>query len=107
MTPLELMRKLRRDAAFDPAALARGKEALMAAIREEVEPRRRPQAKLPAQHGAGQVGVDEHGPSRPPRKRPRQREDEGRPSLGTMAAREEEHLQVLAIAGLDECVGQA
>jgi uncharacterized glyoxalase superfamily protein PhnB len=42
MTPVELARRLRRDAALDPAALARGKEALMAAIQAEVEPRRRP-----------------------------------------------------------------
>jgi uncharacterized glyoxalase superfamily protein PhnB len=43
MKPVDLAKKLRRDAAFDPAALDRGKAALMAAIRQEVEPpRRRP-----------------------------------------------------------------
>ena len=42
MKPVDLARKLRREAAFDPAALDRGKAALMAAIRQEVEPRRRP-----------------------------------------------------------------
>ena len=42
MKPVDLARKLRRDAAFEPAALDRGKEQLMAAIRQEVEPRRRP-----------------------------------------------------------------
>jgi uncharacterized glyoxalase superfamily protein PhnB len=42
MKPVDLVRKLRREAAFEPAALDRGKEALMAAIRQEVEPRRRP-----------------------------------------------------------------
>jgi len=42
MKPVDLARKLRRDAAFDPAALHRGKEALMAAIQQEAEPRRRP-----------------------------------------------------------------
>ena len=42
MKPVDLARKLRRDAAFEPAALDRGKEALMAAIRQEAEPRRRP-----------------------------------------------------------------
>ena len=42
MKPLDLAKKLRRDAAFEPAALDRGKEALMAAIRQEVEPQRRP-----------------------------------------------------------------
>src|SRR5262245_21455417 len=42
MKPVDLARKLRRDAALEPAALDRGKEALMAAIRQEVEPRRRP-----------------------------------------------------------------
>src|ERR1700752_4342545 len=42
MKPVELARKLRRDAAFEPAALDRGKAALMAAIRQEVEPRSRP-----------------------------------------------------------------
>jgi len=42
MNPVDLARKLRREAAFEPTALARGKEALMAAIRQEVEPRRRP-----------------------------------------------------------------
>jgi uncharacterized glyoxalase superfamily protein PhnB len=42
MKPVDLARKLRRDAAFEPAALDRGKATLMAAIRREVEPRRRP-----------------------------------------------------------------
>jgi len=42
MKPVDLARKLRRDAAFEPAVLGRGKEALMAAIRQEVEPRRAP-----------------------------------------------------------------
>jgi hypothetical protein len=42
MKPVDLARKLRREAAFEPAALDRGKEALMAAIRQEVQPRRRP-----------------------------------------------------------------
>ena len=42
MKPVDLARKLRREAAFEPAALDRGKAELMAAIRQEVEPRRRP-----------------------------------------------------------------
>jgi uncharacterized glyoxalase superfamily protein PhnB len=42
MRPMDLARKLRRDAAFKPAALARGKAVLVAAIRQEVETRRRP-----------------------------------------------------------------
>ncbi|PYM14454.1 MAG: hypothetical protein DMD81_17915 [Candidatus Rokuibacteriota bacterium] len=42
MKPVDLARKLRREAAFEPAALDRGKEELMAAIRQEVEPRHRP-----------------------------------------------------------------
>jgi uncharacterized glyoxalase superfamily protein PhnB len=42
MKPVDLARKLRREAAFEPEALDRGKEALMAAIRQEVEPTRRP-----------------------------------------------------------------
>jgi uncharacterized glyoxalase superfamily protein PhnB len=42
MKPVDLARKLRREAAFEPAALDRGKEALMAAIQQEAEPRRRP-----------------------------------------------------------------
>jgi uncharacterized glyoxalase superfamily protein PhnB len=42
MKPVDLARKLRREAAFEPAALDRGKETLMAAIRQEVEPRHRP-----------------------------------------------------------------
>ena len=42
MRPVDLARKLRREAAFDPAALDRGRAALMAAIRQEVEPRRQP-----------------------------------------------------------------
>ena len=41
MKPLDLAKKLRRDAAVDPAALDRGKAALMAVIRQEVEPPRR------------------------------------------------------------------
>ena len=41
MKPVDLARKLRRDAAFEPAALDRGKTMLMAAIRQEVEPSRR------------------------------------------------------------------
>ena len=42
MKPVNLVRKLRRDAAFRPAALERGKAELMAAIQQEVEPARRP-----------------------------------------------------------------
>jgi uncharacterized glyoxalase superfamily protein PhnB len=42
MKPVDLARKLRREAACGPAALDRGKAVLMAAIRQEVEPRRRP-----------------------------------------------------------------
>ena len=42
MKPVDLARKLRRDAAFEPAALDRGKAALMTAIRQEGERRRRP-----------------------------------------------------------------
>jgi uncharacterized glyoxalase superfamily protein PhnB len=42
MKPVDLVRKLRRDAAFEPASLPRGKELLMAAIRQEVGPQRRP-----------------------------------------------------------------
>jgi uncharacterized glyoxalase superfamily protein PhnB len=42
MTPMDLVRQLRHDAAVDPAALDRGKAVLMAAIRREVEPTRRP-----------------------------------------------------------------
>ena len=42
MKPVDLARKLRREAAFEPAALDRGKAALMAAIRQEVQPMRRP-----------------------------------------------------------------
>src|SRR5262245_43024233 len=42
MNPVDLVRKLRRDPAFEPAALDRGKEVLMAAIRQEVEPKRHP-----------------------------------------------------------------
>jgi uncharacterized glyoxalase superfamily protein PhnB len=42
MKPVDLARKLRRDAAFEPAALDRGKAVLMAAIRQEVEPKRGP-----------------------------------------------------------------
>src|ERR671919_238966 len=42
MKPLDLVRKLRREAAFEPAALDRGKAVLMAAIRQEVEPKRWP-----------------------------------------------------------------
>ncbi|MGH7353052.1 MAG: VOC family protein [Candidatus Rokuibacteriota bacterium] len=42
MKPMDLARKLRREAAFEPSALEKGKAVLMAAIRQEVEPRRRP-----------------------------------------------------------------
>jgi len=42
MKPVDLARKLRREAAFEPAALDRGKAVLMAAIRQEVEPTRGP-----------------------------------------------------------------
>src|SRR5437667_303024 len=42
MKPVDLARKLRREAAFEPAALNRGKAVLMAAIRREAEPKRRP-----------------------------------------------------------------
>ena len=42
MKPVDLARKLRREAALEPAALDRGKAVLMADIRQAVEPRRRP-----------------------------------------------------------------
>src|SRR5262245_59799443 len=42
MRPVDLARRLRRDATIQPAALERGKAELMAAIQQEVEPRRRP-----------------------------------------------------------------
>jgi len=42
MKPVDLAKKLRRDAAFEPAALDRGKATLMAAIRHEVGGRPRP-----------------------------------------------------------------
>src|SRR5262245_64406517 len=42
MKPVDLAKKLRRDAAFEPAALEGGKAALMTAIRQEGERRRRP-----------------------------------------------------------------
>jgi uncharacterized glyoxalase superfamily protein PhnB len=42
MKPVDLAKKLRREVAFEPSALDRGKAALMATIRQEVEPRRRP-----------------------------------------------------------------
>ena len=42
MRPVDLARKLRREAEVRPAALERGKEALMAAIRQDVEPRHQP-----------------------------------------------------------------
>jgi len=42
MKPMDLAKKLRREAAFEPAALDRGKAVLMAAIRQEVEPTRGP-----------------------------------------------------------------
>ena len=42
MNPIDLTKALRRDAAFDPAALERGKAALMTMIQQEVLPMRRP-----------------------------------------------------------------
>jgi uncharacterized glyoxalase superfamily protein PhnB len=42
MKPVDLARKLRREAAFEGKALDRGKAVLMMAIRQAVEPRRRP-----------------------------------------------------------------
>jgi RNA polymerase sigma factor (sigma-70 family) len=42
MKPVDLAKKLRREAALEPAVLDRGKAALMAAIRQEVQPLRRP-----------------------------------------------------------------
>jgi uncharacterized glyoxalase superfamily protein PhnB len=42
MKPVDLTRRLRRDAALDPAALDRGKAVLMAAIQQEVQSARRP-----------------------------------------------------------------
>src|SRR5262249_350658 len=42
MKPVDLAKKLRREAAFEPAALDRGKAALMATIRQQTEPIRRP-----------------------------------------------------------------
>ena len=42
MKPVDLAKKLRREAAFEPAALDRGKAVLMAAIRQEGQPKRGP-----------------------------------------------------------------
>jgi uncharacterized glyoxalase superfamily protein PhnB len=42
MKPVDLAKKLRREAAFEPATLDRGKAVLMAAIRQAVESGRRP-----------------------------------------------------------------
>jgi uncharacterized glyoxalase superfamily protein PhnB len=42
MKPVDLVRKLRREAELTPAALDRGKAVLMAAIRQEVQPMRWP-----------------------------------------------------------------
>ena len=42
MKPVDLARKLRREATFEPAALDRGKAVLMAATRQEVQPKRGP-----------------------------------------------------------------
>jgi len=42
MKPVDLARKLRRDAVLGPTALDRGKAVLMAAIQQELESRRRP-----------------------------------------------------------------
>jgi uncharacterized glyoxalase superfamily protein PhnB len=42
MRPMDLVRRLRREAAFEPAALERGRAVLMAAIRQEVEHAPRP-----------------------------------------------------------------
>jgi uncharacterized glyoxalase superfamily protein PhnB len=42
MKPDDLVRKVRREAAFERTALDRGKAVLMAAIQQEVESRRRP-----------------------------------------------------------------
>jgi uncharacterized glyoxalase superfamily protein PhnB len=42
MKPVDLARKLRRNAALEPRALDRGKAVLMAAIQQEIESRRRP-----------------------------------------------------------------
>ena len=41
MKPVDLAKKLRREAAFEPAVLDRGKAALMAAIRQEALPTHR------------------------------------------------------------------
>jgi uncharacterized glyoxalase superfamily protein PhnB len=42
MKPVDLAKKLRREAAFEPAVLDRGKAALMAMIQQEAPPARRP-----------------------------------------------------------------
>jgi uncharacterized glyoxalase superfamily protein PhnB len=56
MKPVDLAKKLRREAAFGPSALDRGKAVLVAAIRQEVERTRRPaiMPQLPYEdiHGA-------------------------------------------------------
>jgi uncharacterized glyoxalase superfamily protein PhnB len=53
--PVDLAKKLRRDAAVDPAALDRGKAELMAAIQQETGPGRRPAIvpQLPYENVAG------------------------------------------------------
>ena len=71
-----------------------------------VEPDLGPQPELPGEHRAGQVGVDQQGPPGAAGQGPGQGQDEGRPALGAVAAREEEDLQVLPVAGRDQGVGQ-
>ncbi len=64
------------------------------------------EAQLPGQHGSSEVGVDQHGSARSSGQGLSQGQDQGCPPLGPVAAREEEHLQILAVAGLDQGIGK-
>jgi hypothetical protein len=58
------------------------------------------------EHRATQVGINDHGPTGPPRQCTAEREHQGRPALRAMTAREEQDLERLPLPCLDQSIGQ-
>ena len=79
----------------------------MAIFDHVVEPHLGTETELPGEHRAGEIGIHEQAPPRPPRQGTGQGQDQRRPSLGAVAAREEDDLQVLLVTDGEQGVRQS
>ncbi len=64
------------------------------------------QAELAGEHRTGQVGIDEQGSAGSSGQGTGERQDERRPALGAVAAREQKDLDLLSVADRDQVLGQ-